>query len=123
MRTLVHAGAPDAPHRLLALLPGSYSEPEDFMRHGFVEAAVSHRIADEIVAVELRAAWFADGSIVERLVEHLVRPARARGYEQVAIAGISIGALSALAFAARHESDVESLVLIAPYPCARDVLR
>jgi pimeloyl-ACP methyl ester carboxylesterase len=122
MRTLVHEGAPGAPRRAIALLNGTYSEPEDFARHGFIEAAVERGCASEIIAAELRAAWFADGSIVERIREHIVRPARARGHEKIWLGGISLGALSALAYAARNEADLEGVILLSPYPAARDVL-
>lgn len=122
MRTIVHEGPAGAPRRVIALLNGAYSEPEDFARQGFVAAALDRGSASEIVAAELRAAWFADGSVVERIREQVVRPARARGHERIWLGGISLGALSALAYAARHEADLEGVVLLSPYPAARDVL-
>ena len=122
MRTLIHEGPAGAPRRLVALLNGAYGEPEDFARNGFVAAAAERGFASEIVAAELRAAWFADGSIVDRIREHVVRPARARGHDRIWLAGISLGALASLAYAARHEPDLEGVVLLSPYPAARDVL-
>lgn len=123
MKTLVHAGPGGAPRRAIALLNGSFSEPQDFVREGFIAAAQQHALASEIIAAELRAAWFADGTIVDRIREHVVRPAQARGHARVWLGGISLGALSALAYAARREQDLEGLVLISPYPGAREVLR
>jgi len=123
VRTIVHSCGDGAPRRLIALLTGTYSEPEDFARQGFAEAVARQGIAADVVMAEMRAAWFADGSIVERIREHVVRPARARGFDRIWLGGISLGALSALSYAARHEEDLEGLVLISPYPAARDVLR
>lgn len=123
MRTLVQTCGNGPPRRLIALLTGTYSEPEDLARQGFADAVARQGIAADVVMAELRAAWFADGSIVERIREHVVRPARARGFERIWLGGISLGALTALSYAARHEEDLEGLVLISPYPAAREVLR
>lgn len=123
MKTLVHAGPAGAPRRTIAMLNGSYSEPQDLVREGFFAEADLHALASEVVAAELRASWFADGTIVDRIREHVVAPAQARGHARVWLGGISLGALSAVAYAARREQDVEGLVLLSPYPGARDVLR
>ena len=124
MRIVIHPGAPGAPReRLLVLLTGSFSEPEDFVREGFLEAARAHGVASRVVLAQARAAWFADGSIVRRLREQVVEPARREGFTHVWLAGISIGALAALCYAARHEADLRGIVLISPYPATREVLR
>jgi pimeloyl-ACP methyl ester carboxylesterase len=123
VKTLVHAGVAGAPHRAVAILNGSYSEPQDLVREGFFADADAHALASEVIAAELRASWFADGTIVDRIREHVVAPAQARGHRRIWLGGISLGALSALAYAARREQDLEGLVLLSPYPGARDVLR
>lgn len=124
MRTIIQrAQVPDAAPVLLALLTGTFSEPEDFVREGFPAAVREHGIDAEVVMAEVRAAWFADGSIVRRLREAVVLPAQERGRSRIWLAGISLGALAALSYAARHEEDVEGIVLISPYPATREVLR
>ena len=124
MRTLLHpAPAGGRNDLLLALLSGTYSQPEDFVREGFPEALHAHGIGAELAMAEVRAAWFADGSIVRRLRESVVQPAQARGRNRIWLAGISLGALASLSYAARHEEDIEGIVLISPYPATREVLR
>lgn len=122
MRTIVHPPGCDST-LLLALLSGTFSEPEDFVREGFPAVARAHGIDAELVMAEVRAAWFADGSLVKRIREAVVLPARERGRTRVWLVGISLGGLAALSYAARHEEDVEGIVLISPYPATRDVLR
>jgi S-formylglutathione hydrolase FrmB len=122
VRTLLHNAEGKTPLSL-ALLTGTYSEPEDFVREGFPEAVSERGIDAEIVMAEVRAAWFADGSIVRRIHESVVMPARARGRTRTWLAGISLGGLAALSYAARHEEEVAGIVLISPYPATRDVLR
>lgn len=124
MRTLIDSAAPvPDPPLLIVLLTGTYSEPEDFVREGFPAAVRERGIAAEIAMAATRAARVADGSIVASLHDEVIAPARRRGRRRVWIAGISLGALAALAYAARHEAEVEGLVLLSPYPGTRDVLR
>jgi pimeloyl-ACP methyl ester carboxylesterase len=124
MRTLVQKAVPGTHSPLLiALLCGSYSEPEDLAREGFAAAVAAHGIDAEIVLAQMRAAWFADGSVVRRIREAIVAPARARGIERIWLGGISLGALACLCYAARHEEDLDGIVLISPYPATREVLR
>src|SRR5258706_9558408 len=122
MRTILNR-APASQGVVLALLSGTYSEPEDFVREGFPEAVRAHGIEADIVMAAVRAAWFADGSIVGRIREAIVLPARERGASRIWLAGISLGGLAALSYAARHEEDIEGIVLISPYPATREVLR
>ena len=126
MRTIIETareGGGGAPALLMALLTGTYSEPEDFVREGFPEALRAQGIDAEIVMAEVRAAWVADGSIVSRLDEHVVGPGRSRGRSRIWLAGISLGGLAALGYAARHEASLEGVALISPYPATREVLR
>ena len=124
MRTIVKTACGGArPALLMALLTGSYGEPEDFVREGFPEAVREHGIDAEIVMAEVRAAWVADGSIVRRIEESVVAPGRLRGHSRIWLAGISLGGLAALGYAARHSRALEGIALIAPYPATRDVLR
>lgn len=119
MRTIIHES--DSP-LVLVLLSGTYSEPEDFVREGFPEAARERGIGAELVMAEVRAAWFADGSVVERIRTSVVEPARGRGKRRIWFAGISLGGLASLSYAARHQDDLEGIVLISPYPATREVL-
>ena len=124
MKLLVHpATTSREPTRLTALLTGSYSEPEDFVREGFAASAGACGFPGELVLAEMRATWFADGSIVDRIRAAIVEPARSRGITDIRLGGISLGALSVMAYAARREADVRGLLLLSPYPATREVLR
>ena len=122
MRTIVETAGAGGP-LALALLSGTYSEPEDFIREGFPAAVREHGVNAEIIMADVRAAWFADGSVVRRLRENVVEPAIARGRTSIWLVGVSLGGLAALSYAARFESEIAGIVLIAPYPATRDVLR
>src|SRR5438874_11183933 len=111
MRTLIEAPrSAREPGLLLGLLSGTYSAAEDFIREGFTTAVREHGIDAEMALAEVRAAYFADGSIANRIRESVVLPARLRGRSRIWLAGISLGGLAALSFAARHEDDLEGIV-------------
>ncbi len=123
-RILIDAAKPGAPGDLLVtLLTGTLSQPEDFHREGFVQAARDRGVRAEIALVGTPAARVADGTVAEVLERSLWAPAHARGRRRLWLAGISLGALAAMALAIRHPQPVAGLVLLAPYPGSRDWLR
>jgi pimeloyl-ACP methyl ester carboxylesterase len=122
MRTLIHvAGA--RPVIAMGLLSGSYSTPEDFVREGFPQAVEERGFAARITMAEMRAAWFSDGSVVQRVRDSVVEPARALGMSRLWLVGISLGGLACLAYAAHHGRQIERMALLSPYPGTREVLR
>jgi len=124
MRTIkARADEGRRPALLLALLGGGLTTPEDLAREGFADAVRDRAVDAELVLGETRAAWLADGSIVERIEQAVVIPARERGHTRIWLAGISLGGLAAVCYAARRERDLEGLALITPYPATREVLR
>lgn len=124
MRILIDEAQPgDSGELLVALLTGTLSQPEDFRREGFVQAARDHGVRAEIALVGTPAARVADGTVAEVLARTLWEPARSRGRRRLWLAGISLGGLAAMALAFRYPQPVAGLVLLAPYPGSRDWLR
>jgi len=104
-----------SPDTLLVLLPGSYSLPEEFVREGFVQAVRERRLAADLLLVDAHVGYYNNRSIIERLRVDVVEPARARGYRQIWLAGISIGAVGAMIYADARPGDVDGIVILAPY--------
>jgi len=136
MRTLaLPASCTDRPTTLLVFLPGSYSRPEDFVEHGFVSRLRAGGVAADVLLVDAHLGYYSERSILERLRVDVLAPARARGYRDVWLVGISIGGYGALAESAqagrgvapsvrgpagsgedrRGDGLVAGLVVIAPY--------
>ena len=123
MRTIIDSAQSGThPPVVVAMLSATFSEPEDFLREGFPQALRAHGLVAELVMAELRAAWVADGSIVDRIDAAIVGPVRTRGAERIWLGGISLGALAALGYAARNRAALEGVALISPYPATREVL-
>ena len=122
MRTVVRSTGEGA-SLAVGLVSGSYGAPEDFEREGWIDGLVRRGEATRVVMADMRAAYFADGSVAQRLREHVVLPALEHGAQRLWLAGISLGALACLSYAAREADCIERLVLFSPYPGTRELLR
>ena len=115
MRSLaLGRSAPLAPC-LVVMLPGRGGRPEDFAVARFPEMAAEAGVAADFVAADLRLAYFLRQKAVDRLHGDVIGPARARGYRQVWIVGVSLGGSGALLYVQQHPAEISGLLLIAPY--------
>jgi len=103
-----------APTRVL-LLPGAYSTPEDFLREGFASAVRERRLPVDLVFVELELQHLTDRTLLRRLQQEIILPARASGCRSIWLGGISLGGFIALAYAARFAQEIDGVCLLAPY--------
>lgn len=113
LRTIKYPGG-GQPRTLVVLLPGRYDSPEDFGRSGFPETAARAGAQADMVAVDAHLGYYLKRTIVERLHEDVIAPARPR-YERIWLVGVSVGGTGALAYAERHPENVDGLVLLAPF--------
>ena len=87
---------------------GSYEE------NGFVAMVRLANPTFDVIAVDAHFGYYMDEILVERLHQDVIAPLRAK-YDQVWIAGISLGGFGASAYTLEHEEDVDGLILLAPY--------
>ncbi len=109
------AACASRPQTLLVMLPGASSLPEEFVREGFVRALRERRLAVDVVLVDAHPGYYKDRTILERLQADVIAPARAKGYRQLWIVGVSLGGLGALIQARAQPADTDGLMLLAPY--------
>lgn len=99
---------------LIVFLPGVFDYAEDFERFGFLQAVRQERLPIDMVAVDANLRYLQRDTLVERLHQDVVTPARQRGYRRIWLAGISLGGLSAMLYASRH-TDISGIIAIAPF--------
>ena len=107
---------------LLVLLPPALSSIGDFDEQGFVAAIRQRQLPVDLLLADATAQHVIDHSVVSALHTQVIQPAQAKGYRSIWLAGISMGAFSALYYAAQHAEHLSGLYLIAPYPGTADVL-
>lgn len=100
---------------LAVLLPGRFGGPRNFDRAGFAEAARQQGVAIDLIAVDAHLGYYRDRSVVSRLRDDVVRPARAAGYRRLWLVGASLGGVGALLYARDHPEDLTGVLTLAPF--------
>jgi pimeloyl-ACP methyl ester carboxylesterase len=115
MHSIFRAAAPGvlAPTRIVCL-PGAYHTAQDFLNAGFADAVLSRRLPVDLSFVDLELRYLGDDAAVHGLRAELVLPARKMGVS-VWLAGVSLGGLIALDYAAAFGGEIDGLCLLAPY--------
>jgi pimeloyl-ACP methyl ester carboxylesterase len=100
---------------LAVLLTGRYAAPEEFARGGFGAAVAQRGLPLDVVAVDAHLGYYRTRSVVERIRKDVVLPAKARGYEEIWLAGTSLGGLGTLIYHREHPEDLKGILAIAPF--------
>ena len=106
---------------LVILLPGFGDGPQDYVDKGFVDILKRVNPAFDVSAVNAHFGYYRDYSIVQRLHEDIVEPARAV-YDEIWLVGISMGGFGASAYAMTYPENIDGLILLAPFMGSRDVV-
>jgi pimeloyl-ACP methyl ester carboxylesterase len=117
------AGIRPANKILIVFLPGAQEVPADLVNQGFVRQVRERGIAADIVIVDLHVGYFRSRAFDTRLREDVVAPARAAGYRQIWLAGISLGGFGSLMFSRLNDGLVDGIIAMAPYVARTSVLR
>jgi pimeloyl-ACP methyl ester carboxylesterase len=102
------------PRALLVLLPGRGDAGEDFAEHGFVETVRRSGFEVDVVAVDAHYGYYANRTLPERVHEDVLVPNRA-SYDEIWLLGISMGGIGSLLTAQRYPSEVDGVILVAPF--------
>jgi len=100
---------------LLVMLPGVYSNPDEFVREGFVREVQERRLAVDVIRVDAHLGYYEKGTFVDRLRQDVIAPAQARGYRAIWLVGISLGGFGGLIYAQERPGELAGLVALAPY--------
>jgi pimeloyl-ACP methyl ester carboxylesterase len=109
--------------RLVVLLPGRGGHAEDFQKGGFLDVARQAGLRADVVAVDAHLAYYANRTIVVRLHEDVIGPAKARGCREVWLVGVSMGGLGALLYAQQYPEEVTGICLLAPFLGSKATLK
>jgi len=108
---------------LVVLLPGIFDTPEDFARERFISALRERNLSVDVIAADAHMGYYRQRTIVERVRQDIVLPARRLGYRQIWLAGVSLGGYGSLLYAKYHAGDIDGIFLIAPYLGNDDLMK
>ncbi|MCU0796719.1 MAG: alpha/beta fold hydrolase [Akkermansiaceae bacterium] len=121
VRTIV--SEPTGPAReLVVLLPGRWSEPEEFAAEGFTDLVRARHPQARIVAPDLHVGYYMAGMAADRIEQEIIAPARRTGVKRITLVGISMGGLGALMHAAEYPQSADQLVLLSPFAGEEEVI-
>lgn len=108
---------------LVIFLPGRGGDIKDFEKEGFIRTAREHGLSAGMVSVNMHFGYYEDRTIVTRLKQDVIEPAKARGHKHFWLVGTSMGGLGALLYTREHTEDVAGLFLIAPFLGEQSVIK
>ena len=100
---------------LLVLLPGQGDAPKDFVSHGMLDDVRAMHLPVDVIAADAHLGYYMRSTIVTRLWEDVLAPAKAQGYAHIWLLGISLGGGGALSTMRQHPGVVSGVILLAPY--------
>lgn len=103
-------------HQLLfVFLPGHGDSLDCFEKKGFVRAVRSREPAIDMITVNAHLGYYMEGTIVTRLKEDVIDPAKAVGYKGIWLIGNSLGGYGSILYARQHPGDIAGVVLLGPF--------
>jgi len=99
---------------LLILLPGIGDNDSDFADHGFIADLRRKNLSIDTISPNATIGYYARRTFTDRLDADILNPNKA-GYEQIWVAGISMGGLGSILLAQRHGLVLTGMILIAPF--------
>lgn len=91
---------------------GSYI---DFDEYGFVDAVKESDAAFDIVIPDAHFGYYAGRTLIPRLQEDIIEPAKQQGYEEIWLVGVSMGGLGSMLYCREHSDSIDGIYLIAPF--------
>lgn len=107
---------------LVVFLPGAGDSAADFERHGFVGALREKGLSVDIVSAQATLGYYVKGGVLERLSADVIGPARAKGYQQTWLMGVSMGGMGTLIYSRAHPDEVHGVLALAPYLGERELI-
>lgn len=105
----------ERPRCLVVMLPGFLDGPDSYREHAFPRRIVASGAPCDSVAVDLHYRYYGERDIARIVHDDVLVPARARGYDEIWLVGISMGGLGALMTARSYADELAGLILLAPF--------
>lgn len=122
MRAIEYVGAAKPAKCLFVLLPGMGDRAETFEQRGFVEALRSRSLSIDIRSADATFGYYMKGTVLDRLHADVIAPAKASGYQEIWLAGPSMGGFGSLFYGHAHTENVTGVLAIAPFLGDKDLI-
>jgi pimeloyl-ACP methyl ester carboxylesterase len=100
---------------LVVFLPGVGDSATDFEDRGFVESVRDRGLSVDVISAQVTLAYYRQGTVVLRLGEDVLAPAKVKHYRQTWLIGLSMGGLGTLLYSHDHPVEITGVLALAPY--------
>jgi len=107
--------ATQSPHRLVVMLPGRGDDLESLAGRGIAQIIHRQWPDADVILTGLTMPFYREGHAAKRLHGEILAPARTRRYDEIWLAGISLGGLGALMYDRAYPGEIDGILLISPY--------
>ncbi len=107
--------APQPAHRLVVMLPGRGDSLQGLADTGIAGIIQQAWPDADVLLTGLTMPFYQQGRAVQRLHDEVIEPARGKGYQQVWLAGISLGGMGTLLYDSEYPDQIDGLLLLSPY--------
>jgi pimeloyl-ACP methyl ester carboxylesterase len=122
LRSIEYANTSGPAKCLFVFLPGMGDRAEAFEKHGFIDELRAHQLSADVRAADATFGYYMRGTFLDRLAADVIAPAKTRGYQEVWIAGPSMGGFGSLFYTHAHTADISGVLAIAPFLGDKDVI-
>lgn len=102
-------------HTLVVFLPGRGDTVKSYENEGFVQMLSRFGGSVDALGVEAHLGYYRDRTLLQRLREDVIIPAKEDGYSDIWLVGISMGGLGALLYDSTYLGEVAGVIILAPY--------
>ena len=102
------------------MLPGRGDRADEFVTAGFDKIA-NHQNYD-VLAVDAHLGYYIARNLLPRLHQDVIVPAKAQGYENIWLLGVSMGGFGSVLYAEEYPGEIDGVVLLAPYLGSRGLI-
>ncbi len=100
---------------LVVFLPGRGDTVKSYEKEEFVQMLAKQNGSVDSIGVEAHLGYYVDRTLLKRIREDVIIPAKASGYRDIWLVGISMGGLGAVLYDIANPGDLAGLFLLAPY--------
>ena len=100
---------------LLVLLRGIGADNTIFDEEGIIDEIHNRQLPFDVIAPDTHFGYYQSKTIEDRLKHDIIDPARRQGYEQIWLAGFSMGGLGSLLYVRRYPDDIDGVLLSSPF--------
>ena len=100
---------------LIIFLPGSGDSITVFQKKDIIDAVRERGLPIDMIAVNAHVGYYMNWSLLTRLKEDVIDPARGSGYNHIWLVGDSMGAYGAISYAKQYPDDITGVVLLGPF--------